>query len=117
MNRCEFVAPLSSTTGSPIGLILVPGAHLPGVSYLPLLQAVQVTFPMDGPEGRHCCVQAAYPGPLWVGATSEWNNDMPTPFEVSAQVLEGVKKGGGGGDRKGLCYGGLDWNEESDKKI
>ena len=34
----------------------------------------------------HFCKQASYPGPLWVGATSEWLGDMPTPIEVTQQV-------------------------------
>ena len=32
------------------------------------------------------CTQASYPGPLWIGATSEWLGDMPTPIEVTQQV-------------------------------
>merc|ERR1712037_1013347 len=50
--------------------IIVPGAHLPGDSYMPLLRAIQ----------------ASYPGPLWVGATSDWLGDMPTPIEVTQQI-------------------------------
>ena len=38
------------------------------------------------------CFQASYPGPLWVGATSDWLGDMPTPIEVTQQVLNRESK-------------------------
>jgi len=68
--RCELEPPLAGRGGGVAGLVIVPGAHLPGGSYMPLLRAVQ----------------AAYPGALWVGATSDWNGDMPTPMEVTDQI-------------------------------
>ena len=86
--RCEFLAPLAdrpSGTESPTaGLIIVPGAHLGGATYLPLLAAIQVQPPAY--LRSMSTMQAAYPGSLWVGATSDWANEMPTPFEVTQQV-------------------------------
>ena len=44
--RCEFLAPLEDRPSGPksptAGLIIVPGAHLGGATYLPLLAAIQV---------------------------------------------------------------------------
>jgi len=68
--RCELEHPIPGITGKEVGLIIVPGAHLPGESYMPLLRAIQ----------------ASYPGPLWIGATSDWLGDMPTPIEVTQQI-------------------------------
>merc|ERR1711962_351925 len=68
--RCLLEKPLPGVTGKEVGLIIVPGAHLPGESYLPLLREIQ----------------ASYPGPLWIGSTAEWLGDMPTPIEVTQQI-------------------------------
>jgi len=68
--RCQLEKPIPGITGKVVGLIMVPGAHLPGDSYLPLLRKIQ----------------ESYPGPLWVGATSDWLGDMPTPIEVTQQI-------------------------------
>ena len=67
---CEVLGPISGDESPQIGLIFVPGAKIPGSAYLPLLRAVQ----------EH------YPGALWVGATSEWLNDMPNPIEIGGQI-------------------------------
>ena len=54
----------------PPGLIMVPGATIPGESYVPLMKAVQ----------------AAYPGSLWVAATTDWTGGSPNPLEVGGQL-------------------------------
>ena len=50
----------------------MPGAHIPGTAYLPLLDAVQEN----------------YPGSLWVGATTDWLSDMPNPVEIGGQITK-----------------------------
>jgi len=68
---CEVLPP--KDLGDPakqVGLIFIPGAKLAGSSYIPLLEKVQ----------EH------YPGPLWVGATENWLNDMPNPIEIGGQI-------------------------------
>merc|ERR1712004_887095 len=59
--RCLLEKPLPGVTGKEVGLIIVPGAHLPGESYMPLLREIQ----------------ASYPGPLWIGSTAEWLGTCP----------------------------------------
>ena len=53
-----------------------PGATIAGAAFLPLLQAVQ----------------EYYPGSLWVGATSEWGNEMPNPLEIGGQITKCLDK-------------------------
>lgn len=90
-----------------VGLIIVPGAHLPGESYMPLLREIQVKaiglkqylnyFFLSLTLKRIVdpitpLFQASYPGPLWIGSTAEWLGDMPTPIEVTQQVSKSQKR-------------------------
>ena len=90
-----------------VGLIIVPGAHLPGESYLPLLREIQVKAIWLKQYLNYFFLfltlkrivdpltqlfQASYPGPLWIGSTAEWLGDMPTPIEVTQQVSKSQKK-------------------------
>ena len=90
-----------------VGLIIVPGAHLPGESYLPLLREIQVKAIWLKQYLNYFFLfltlkrivdpltqlfQASYPGPLWIGSTAEWLGDMPTPIEVTQQVSKSQKR-------------------------
>jgi len=99
--RCLLEKPLPGITGKEVGLIIVPGAHLPGESYMPLLREIQVKAIGLKQYLNHFFLsltlkrivdpitplfQASYPGPLWIGSTAEWLGDMPTPIEVTQQI-------------------------------
>ena len=90
-----------------VGLIIVPGAHLPGESYMPLLREIQVKAIGLKQYLNYFFLsltlkiivdpitplfQASYPGPLWIGSTAEWLGDMPTPIEVTQQVSKSQKR-------------------------
>jgi len=89
---CEVLGPVGPGDGSTqIGLIFIPGATIPGAAYLPLLEAVQ----------EH------YPGSLWVGATSEWGNEMPNPIEIGGQIDKCLAKAQEAGyDTETVFFGG-----------
>jgi len=92
---CYVVAGLSpgnyDDQTSQIGLIFVPGAKIPGEAYLPLLVAIQ----------EH------YPGPLWIGATSGWLNEMPNPIEIGGQISNCLSKAKEAGfDTETVFFGG-----------
>ena len=71
---CEFLPPKTdpptADSDEEFGLIMIPGARIPGEKYKPLADKIQ----------------AAFPGRLWIGVTEGWLLDMPNPLEVEAAI-------------------------------
>ena len=59
-------------TGLQLGLVVVPGAQIPGQLYQPLAEEVQ----------RQLGAQ------LWLGVTRDWLGSFPNPVEISGAVQD-----------------------------
>ena len=69
---CTLTAPTELATGAEVGLIMIPGAQIPGERYLPLAQRIQA--------------QLADRAKVWVGVTKSFLGNFPNPLEISGAI-------------------------------
>ena len=69
---CTLTAPTELATGAEVGLIMIPGAQIPGERYLPLAQKIQA--------------QLADRAKVWVGVTKSFLGNFPNPLEISGAI-------------------------------
>ena len=69
---CSLTAPTDLSSGAEVGLIMIPGAQIPGERYLPLAQRIQT--------------QLADKAKVWVGVTKSFLGNFPNPLEISGAI-------------------------------
>lgn len=69
---CTVTAPPELSMGAEVGLVLIPGAQIPGERYSPLAQQIQA--------------QLADKAKVWVGVTKSFLGNFPNPLEISGAI-------------------------------
>ena len=80
---CTVTAPPDVSTGAEVGLILIPGAQIPGERYTPLAQEIQA--------------QLADKAKVWVGVTKSFLGNFPNPLEISGAINDCLSQAAAGG--------------------
>ena len=80
---CTVTAPTELATGAEVGLILIPGAQIPGERYLPLAQQIQA--------------QLADRAKVWLGVTKSFLGNFPNPLEISGAINDCLSQAAAGG--------------------
>ena len=71
---CTLSPALASATGAEVGLIMIPGANIPGERYLALATKIQE--------------ELADKASVWVGITKSWLGNFPNPLEISGALSD-----------------------------
>jgi len=77
------VTPPEGAVGAEMGLILIPGAQIPGERYSPLAQQIQA--------------QLADKAKVWVGVTKSFLGNFPNPLEISGAINDCLSQAAAGG--------------------
>ena len=80
---CTVTAPPELAMGAEVGLILIPGAQIPGERYSPLAQQIQA--------------QLADKAKVWVGVTKSFLGNFPNPLEISGAINDCLSQAAAGG--------------------
>jgi len=86
--NCRIVPPRATSTGEQMGIIMIPGAQIPGVQYQVLVAEVQRQ--LNGSK-------------LWAGITDGWLGNFPNPLEIAGAVGDCMDKASAAG-LSGLVY-------------
>ena len=80
---CTVTGPPEVSQGPEVGLVLIPGAQIPGESYAPLAQEIQA--------------QLADKAQVWVGVTQSFLGNFPNPLEISGAINDCLSQAAAGG--------------------